>query len=215
MRLTDAICARSALSTWQSHLLWGPRDLFCLMKEYWIPTCTLLFGAQPVLPGQYHKILESPSDTFLHDLQGDLNRWPPVTYRPPITPLMVLSLSHITSCWLVMFWFVAALTSQTPLLYTIQFNSSNFYWFFFLATYECIYRRNHVIPIVGFFLASLWPRVLPVVDPIAPPCLGEVQVPPPWTPPPSPPHHECSLPHLPFSLSLCMPPAPIEPLFPH
>jgi hypothetical protein len=34
IRLKDAICAPSALSTWQSHLLWGrPRDLFCLEKE--------------------------------------------------------------------------------------------------------------------------------------------------------------------------------------
>jgi hypothetical protein len=40
-------------------------------------------------------------------------------YLQPITPLLVLSLSRTTSCWLVMFLFVAALTSPPSLQSTM------------------------------------------------------------------------------------------------
>ncbi len=70
----------------------------------------------------------------------------------------------------------------------VQFNSTNFNLGFLSATFRCSKQRNYY-PIVGFLWPLSCPRVLPVVDPLPPPrpCLGEVQVPTPWTPPPAPP----------------------------
>jgi hypothetical protein len=67
-----------------------PRDLFCLEKKcwiLWILTCRLLLGVQPVFPGQCLDMLESLSHTFIHDLQGDLNKWPiPTAHHSPPGP---------------------------------------------------------------------------------------------------------------------------------
>jgi hypothetical protein len=70
-RLKDGLRARPANSDWCSHLPWvmlGIRSAWRLDSKF--SPAEAVYGAQPVLPGQFLTAEESPSPSFLTDLQG-------------------------------------------------------------------------------------------------------------------------------------------------
>jgi cleavage and polyadenylation specificity factor subunit 1 len=73
-RLKDALRARAAGPDWHTHLPWvmlGIRAAWRLDGSY--SPAEAVFGAQPVLPGQFLSQPESPSPSFLEDLQRVLS----------------------------------------------------------------------------------------------------------------------------------------------
>ena len=78
-RLKDALRARSAGADWYTHLPWvmlGIRSAWRENSQF--SPAEAVFGAQPVLPGQFLNSPEPPSPTFLQELQHTLcNRTPP------------------------------------------------------------------------------------------------------------------------------------------
>jgi hypothetical protein len=73
-RLKDALRARAAGADWYAHLPWvllGIRSDWRGDTEF--SPSEAVFGAQPVLPGQYLTSPEPPSRSFLRDLQETLN----------------------------------------------------------------------------------------------------------------------------------------------
>jgi len=72
-RLKDALRARAAGVDWYQHLPWvmlGIRSAWREGAEF--TPAEAVYGAQPVLPGQFLAAPESPSPSFLADLQGVL-----------------------------------------------------------------------------------------------------------------------------------------------
>jgi len=72
-RLKDALRARCASSDWHTHLPWvmlGIRAAWRLDGSY--SPAEAIYGAQPVLPGQYLAQPEPPAAPFLSDLQDVL-----------------------------------------------------------------------------------------------------------------------------------------------
>jgi len=70
-RLKDALRARAASSDWASHLPW----ILLGIRSAWregadLTPAEAVFGAQPVLPGQYLSGVEPPSPSFLEEFQG-------------------------------------------------------------------------------------------------------------------------------------------------
>jgi transposase InsO family protein len=78
-RLKDALLARAAGADWYSHLPWvllGIRSPWRENSQF--SPAEAVFGAQPVLQGQFLSSPEPPSPTFLQELQQTLNnRTPP------------------------------------------------------------------------------------------------------------------------------------------
>jgi hypothetical protein len=78
-RLKDALRARAAGSDWHAHLPW----VMLGIRSAWrgdtpFSPSEAVFGAQPVLPGQFLSSPEPPSPSFLRELQETLNsRTPP------------------------------------------------------------------------------------------------------------------------------------------
>jgi len=69
--LKDALCARAATSDWASHFPW----ILLGIRSAWregadLTPAEAVFGAQPVLPGQYLSGVEPPSPFFLEEFQG-------------------------------------------------------------------------------------------------------------------------------------------------
>jgi hypothetical protein len=78
-RLKDALRARAAGADWYAHLPWvllGIRTAWRENSQF--SPAEAVFGAQPVLPGQFLSSPEPASPTFLQELQQTLNnRTPP------------------------------------------------------------------------------------------------------------------------------------------
>jgi len=91
-RLKDALRARAAGADWYSHLSWvmlGIRSAWREESEF--SPAEAVFGAQPVLPGQFLSSPESPSPSFLRDLQTHLaNRTPSPTTHHSLPGLSAL-----------------------------------------------------------------------------------------------------------------------------
>jgi hypothetical protein len=99
--LGKAICYWVVLeicSAWRKNAEFSPADFFLVSS--------LSFQDRTLTCWNPHRI------HFYMSCKGTLTDDPKSLYLPPVTLLLVLSLSLTTSCWLVMFLFVAALTSQ-------------------------------------------------------------------------------------------------------
>ncbi len=114
-RLKDALRARCAAADWHAHLPWvmlGIRAAWRMDGSY--SPAEAVFGAQPVLPGQYLAQAEPPAAPFLDDLQEVLSsRQPRSTSHhsqpgppelPQAAPLvhgaldLCVSACHVTNC---------------------------------------------------------------------------------------------------------------------
>jgi hypothetical protein len=77
-RLKDALRARTAGADWHAHLPWVLLGIRSAWRENTsFSPAEAVFGAQPVLPGQFLNSPEPPSPTFLQELQRTLNNRPP------------------------------------------------------------------------------------------------------------------------------------------
>jgi hypothetical protein len=73
-RLKEALRARAANSDWFLHLPWVLLGIRAAWRENSdFSPAEAVYGAQPVLPGQFLAAQESPSPSFLADLQGVLS----------------------------------------------------------------------------------------------------------------------------------------------
>jgi len=78
-RLKDALRARAAGAEWYHHLPWVMLGIRSAWREGADFTpAESVYGAQPILPGQYMAAPESPSPSFLEDLQSVLGGRPPL-----------------------------------------------------------------------------------------------------------------------------------------
>jgi len=78
-RLKNSLRARAASADWFEHLPWVMLGL----RTQWradapFSPAESVFGSQPVLPGQYLCVEESPSPSFIADFQGVLAARPPL-----------------------------------------------------------------------------------------------------------------------------------------
>ncbi len=79
-RLKDALRSRAAAADWHDHLLWvmlGIRASFRENSKF--SPAEAVFGSQLILPGQFINTAESPSPSFLSDLQNTMTGRPPAT----------------------------------------------------------------------------------------------------------------------------------------
>jgi transposase InsO family protein len=77
-RLKDALRARAAGADWHAHLPWVMLGIRSAWRENTaFSPAEAVFGAQPVLPGQFLSSPEPPSPSFLQELQQTLNNRPP------------------------------------------------------------------------------------------------------------------------------------------
>jgi len=86
-RLKNSLRARSAAADWYKHLPWvmlGLRSQWRADSEY--TPAESVFGSQPLLPGQFLGVDESPSPSFLKDFQGVLASRPPLQAAHHVTP---------------------------------------------------------------------------------------------------------------------------------
>jgi hypothetical protein len=89
-RLKDALRARSAAADWADHLPWvmlGIRAAFREDSDF--TPAEAVFGSQLVLPGQFVGAAESPSPSFLADLQTAMSGRPPLAPRHNSSPAPV------------------------------------------------------------------------------------------------------------------------------
>jgi hypothetical protein len=72
-RLKDALRARAAGGSWATHLPWVMLGIRSAWREGTdFSPAEAVYGAQPILPGQFLAAEEDPSPSFLSDLQGIL-----------------------------------------------------------------------------------------------------------------------------------------------
>ncbi len=86
-RLKDALLSRAAAANWHDHLPWvmlGIRASFREDSEF--SPAEAVFGSQLVLPGQFINTAESPSSSFLNDLQMTMTGRPPLPTRHNSAP---------------------------------------------------------------------------------------------------------------------------------
>jgi len=92
-RLKDALRARTANADWADHIPWvmlGIRSTFCEDSNFSPAEAT--YGSQLTLTGQFLDTLESPSPSFLADLQTAMTGKPPLATQhnaalaPPTPP---------------------------------------------------------------------------------------------------------------------------------
>jgi hypothetical protein len=86
-RLKDTLQSRAAAADWHDHLHWvmlGIRASF--REDSKFSTTEAVFGSQLVLPGQLGDTAESPSPSFLEDLQTAMAGRPPLPTRHNLAP---------------------------------------------------------------------------------------------------------------------------------
>jgi hypothetical protein len=86
-RLKDALRSRAAAADWHDHLPWvllGIRTAFREDSEF--SPAEAVYGSQLVLPGQFINIAESPSLSFLRELQTTMTGRPPPPARHNAAP---------------------------------------------------------------------------------------------------------------------------------
>jgi hypothetical protein len=86
-RLKDALRSRAAAADWHDHLPWvllGIRTAFQEDSEF--SPAEAVYGSQLVLPGQFINTAESPSLSFLRELQTMMTGRPPPPARHNAAP---------------------------------------------------------------------------------------------------------------------------------
>jgi hypothetical protein len=86
-RLKDALRSRAAAADWHDHLPWvllGIRTAFREDNEF--SPAEAVYGSQLVLPGQFIDTAESPSPSFLRELQSTMTGRPPPPARHNTAP---------------------------------------------------------------------------------------------------------------------------------
>jgi hypothetical protein len=86
-RLMDALRSRAAATDWHDHLPWvllGIRTAFREDSEF--SPAEVVYGSQLVLPGQFINTAESPSPSFLRELQTTMTGRPPPPARHKTAP---------------------------------------------------------------------------------------------------------------------------------
>ncbi len=104
-RLKDALRSRASAADWHDHLPWvmlGIRASFRDDSEF--SPAEAVFGSQLILPGQFVNTAESPSPSFLSDLQTTMTSRPPQPTRhnsalaPSTLPEELLLASFVLVC---------------------------------------------------------------------------------------------------------------------
>jgi hypothetical protein len=86
-QLKDTLRSRAAAANWHDHLPWvmlGIRASFREDSEFSLAEA--VFGSQLILPGQFIITAESPSPSFLSDLQTTMTGRPPPPTRHNAAP---------------------------------------------------------------------------------------------------------------------------------
>ena len=88
-RLKDALRARTATADWADHIPWvmlGIRSTF--REDSGFSPVEVTYGSQLTLPGQFIDDAESPSPSFLADLQTAMSGKPPLATRHNAVPAL-------------------------------------------------------------------------------------------------------------------------------
>jgi hypothetical protein len=88
-RLKDALRSRAATADWHNHLPWvmlGIRASF--REDSKFSPAEAVFSSQLILPGQFVNTTESPSPSFLSDLQTTMTGRPPPPTRHNSAPAL-------------------------------------------------------------------------------------------------------------------------------
>jgi hypothetical protein len=88
-RLKDALRARTANADWADHIPWvmlGIRSTFREDSDF--SPAEAIYGSQLTLPGQFLNTLESPSPSFLADLQTAMTGEPPLATQHNAAPAL-------------------------------------------------------------------------------------------------------------------------------
>ncbi len=86
-RLKDALRSRAAAADWRDHLPWVLLSIPTAYREdSEFTPAEAVYGSQLVLPGQFNNTAESPSPSFLRELQTTMTGRPPPSARHNAAP---------------------------------------------------------------------------------------------------------------------------------
>ncbi len=112
-QLKDALWSRVAAADWHDHLPWvklGIRASFREDSEF--SPAEAVFCSQLILPGQFVNATESPSPSFLSDLQTTMTGCPPPPTRHNSTQLQPHLHYQRSCCWPASFWSAGTVRSR-------------------------------------------------------------------------------------------------------